>query len=45
MRDTGTEPVVSSTLRVFLSEDVRHHTTIDAVSKKGRIYQFKYALF
>ena len=49
MRDTGTEPVVSSTLRVFLSEDIRHHTTIDAVPfrRKGAwfLYQFKYALF
>ena len=49
MRNTGTGPVVSSTLRVFLSEDIRHHTTIDAVPfrRKGAwfLYQFKCALF
>ena len=49
MRDTGTEPVVSSTLRVFLSEDIRHYTTIDAVPFRRKdawfLYQFKYALF
>ena len=31
MRDTEAEPVVSSTLRAFLSEDIIRHTTIDAV--------------
>ena len=48
MRDIGTEPVVSNTLRVFISEDIRHYTTIDAVPfrRKGAwfLYQFKYAL-